>query len=383
MNNKNAFTICSRCVMDSTVPDIIFDEKGICNYCKQFDAIATDSPNNEVGMKNFEDLISKIKKKGGNKKYDLIIGVSGGVDSSYLIHLAVQKGLRPLAVNVDNGWHSEIAVSNIKNMLDKLHVDFITYVINFEEMSNILLSYMKAGIPWIDTPSDLALIAALYKIAAKNNTSYIFVGNSFRTEGKQPNTWTHGDSKQLKYIQNKFGLKKFKTFPIISPFKLIYYGAFKGIKMIRPFNYLVYDKTTAKALVEKEYGWRDYGGHHHESAFTKFAIAYWLPKKFGIDKRKVTYSAQVRSGLLEREKAIALLSQPPYDTSLMEEDKIYVLKKLGITIEEFEKIWNSPNKSIFDYPSFLPLFNKYIKFAIKILKHILPFKPMMGYELEK
>lgn len=379
----NTHTICLRCVMDTTVPDIHFNEKGICNYCDQFDAIVNDAPNNEAGALYLSTIIAQIKAKGKGRKYDVLIGVSGGVDSTYLIHYAIEKGLRVLAVNFDNGWHSEIAVANIKNSLEKVDSDLITYVVDYDEMKDILLSYMKAGLPWIDGPTDNAITATLYNIAGKNGIQFIFNGSSIRTEGTQPTTWTHSDTKQLKHIQNKFGKVKLSTFPMLSPFKLLYYGAVKGIKMVRPFNYMIYDKSSARVLVEKEYGWKDYGGHHHESAFTKFSIAYWLPKKFGIDKRKVTYSAQVRSGLLDRATAIELLARPPYDQNLMEDDKKYVIKKLGITPEEFEYIWNAPNKSIHDYPSYLPLFAKYQKWAMMLLKHILPFKPMMGYELNK
>jgi N-acetyl sugar amidotransferase len=380
---KSETRICTRCVLDNTVPDIAFDENGVCNYCRQFDAIAGDSFNDFRGDDYLNELISNIKKKDKGRKYDVIVGVSGGVDSTFLVQYAVKNGLRVLAVNFDNGWHSEIAVSNIRNILEKLGVDLITYVVEYDEMKDLLLSYMKAGLPWVDIPTDLALMATLYKVASDSNVKTIFVGNSFRTEGKQPTEWTHGDTKQLRFIAKKFGKKEIKTFPMLSPFKLLYYGAVKGIKMVRPFNYITYDKASARAMLEKEYGWRDYGGHHHESAFTKFAIAYWLPKKFQIDKRKITYSAQVRSGLLSRDIALGLLTQQPYDPNLMEEDKNYVIKKLGITPEQFEDIWKAPNRTIYDYPSYLPLFNKYLKHALFIFKYILPFKPMMGYELKE
>lgn len=381
MNEEIKF--CSRCVMDSTVPDIIFDNSGECNYCKQFDSIINDTPNDQLGESYMEELFNKIRSNGKGKKYDVLIGVSGGVDSTYLVYYAIKNRLRVLAVNFDNGWHSEIAVSNIKNCLEKLGVELVTYVVDYDEMKDILLSYMKASLPWVDGPSDMAINATLFKTANAYGIKYIFNGSSIRTEGKQPDTWTHTDSRQLKYIQKRFGTKKLRSFPNLNPIQLIYYGYYKGIKMIRPFNFIQYSKSTAKQFLEKEYGWKDYGGHHHESAFTKFAIAYWLPKKFGIDKRKVTYSAQVRSGLVMREKALELLSQPPYDPALMEEDKNYVIKKLGITFEEFERIWNEPNKSIFDYPSYLPLFLKYQKIANSVFRKILPFKPLMGYDLEK
>jgi len=375
--------ICTRCVMDETAPDIWFDEQGICNYCYQFDAIAHDSPNDNRGMEILNQIVDTIKRGATNRPYDVIIGVSGGVDSSYLVHWSVQKGLRPLAVNFDNGWHSEIAVSNIQNCLEKMGVDLVTNVVDYDEMKDLLLSYLKAGIPWADAPTDMALVAALYEAALKHKVKAIFVGNSFRAEGRQPMAWTHCDTRQLQYIQKRFGKEKIKTVPLLSPFKLLYYGAVQGIKMIRPFNYMPYDKATARALLEKEYGWRDYGGHHHESIFTKFAIAYWLYEKFGIDKRRITYSAQIRSGLIEREKALEWLSQPPYNPQQIEEDIIYISKKLGISREEFEMIWDNPNKSIFDYPSYLSLFYNYQKLATVLFKSIFPFKPLMAYELSR
>ena len=375
--------VCARCVLDTSVPDITFDDSGECNYCKQFDAIIKDTPNDQLGEINMLKILDKIKAKGKYKKYDVLVGVSGGVDSTYLVHYAIKNGLRVLAANFDNGWHSEIAVSNIKNCLQKLGVDLVTYVVDYDEMKDILLSYMKAGIPWVDGPTDIAINSTLFKIANKNRIKYIFTGSSIRTEGKQPDEWTHTDSRQLKFIQNKFGTKKLKTFPTLSPFQLIYFGIIRNIKMIRPFNYMKYSKSSAKQLLQEEYAWRDYGGHHHESAFTKFIIGYWLPRKFGIDKRKITYSAQVRSGLLERGKALELLAQPPFDPGLIEEDRNYVIKKLGITTEEFIRIWNTPNRSTYDYPSYLPLFLKYQKLANTIFKYILPFKPMMGYKLKK
>ena len=375
--------LCSRCVMDETTPDIWFDEQGICNYCYQFDAISQDSPNDDRGAEILNRMVETIKKEARGRRYDVVIGVSGGVDSSYLVHWAVQKGLRPLAVNFDNGWHSEIAVSNIQHCLEKMKVDLVTNVVDYDEMKDLLLSYLKAGLPWADLPTDMALVATLYEAAAKYKVKAIFVGNSFRTEGRQPMTWTHGDTRQLKYIQKKFGKEKIKTIPFHSPWKLLYFGAIRGIKMIRPFNYMAYDKAAARTLLEKEYSWRDYGGHHHESIFTKFAITYWLYEKFGIDKRRISYSAQIRSGLLNREKALELLSNPPYDPKKIEDDINYITKKLGISQEEFKKIWNGPNKTIFDYPSYLAIYYQFQKLATFLFKYIFPFKPLMAYELRK
>ena len=368
--------------MDSSVPDIVFDEEGICNYCKLHDKLDNAFPQGQEGHQILDKIIEKIKKTG-KEKYNCIIGVSGGTDSTYLVHWAIKNGLKPLAVNLDNGWHSEIAVSNIKNSLEKLNVDLITYVIEYEEIKDILLSYMKASLPWIDIPTDIAIVSTLYKIAAKNRIKYVFVGNNFRTEGRQPDEWTHGDGKQLKYIQKTFGKQKLKKFPNQTLFDLLYFGMFKGIKLIKPFYYLDYNKNEAMKLLEKEYGWTYYGGHHHESLFTKFAISYWLPKKFNIDKRRVTFSALIRSGEIKRELALQNIVLPPYDVKEMENDKNYVIKKLGINEEEFLRIWEKKNKTFNDYPSYYPFFNKIKKYSKLIYKYVLHYQPMMFFELDK
>lgn len=375
--------ICSRCVMDSTIPEIQFDADGICNYCYSFDQIIREMPTGEAGEAYLQNIILHTKMKQKRRPYDVIVGVSGGVDSSFLIHYCLQKNLRVLAVNFDNGWHSEIAVTNIKNMLSKFKVDLYTYVVHYDEMKDILLSFMKAGIPWIDAPTDLAIISSLYMIAQKYHIRSIFVGNNIRTEGKQPTAWTYTDSRQIRYIQKKFGNKKIQTLPLYSPFHFLYSGIVKKIKMIRPLNYLSYSKSAAKEMLIREYGWKDYGGHHHESVFTRFAIGYWLPKKFGIDKRKITYSAQIRSGLFDRATALHLLSQPPYSLDKMEEDKNYIIKKLGIDDKKFIEIWNTPNKSINDYPSYLNYLMRYGSWLAPVAKSVFSFKPMLFSNVKK
>jgi N-acetyl sugar amidotransferase len=379
---KREYQICKDCVSDSSLPEIFFDNLGVCNYCEQFKAIIKEIETSSKVNDYLNAHIQKIKSTK-NKNYDVLIGVSGGVDSMFLVDFAVKKGLKVLAVNFDNGWHSEIAVSNIRKCLNKLNVDLETYVVDYDEMKGLLISYMKAGLAWIDFPTDNAINATLYKIASKHNIKYIFNGSSIRTEGKQPLEWTYSDSRQLKFINKKFGEKKIKTFPLLSPMKLIYYSIIKKIVLVRPLNYLNYDKSEAKKILIKKYGWKDYGGHHHESVFTKFAIAYWLPKKFNIDKRIITYSAQIRSGLLKRDKALSLLSLPPYDEKLMLEDKEYVLKKLNISSKEFEKIWNNKNKSLYSYPSLIHIIKRFSFLSSFVLNFIFGFKPLIGFELKK
>ena len=373
--------ICSRCVMDSNVPGICFDDNNVCNYCKQFDRLCEDNPIDARGKEILDLMFHDIKQKGKNSQYDVIIGVSGGTDSTYLVHMAVEYGLRPLAVHLDNGWNSEISVTNIKSVLEKHNIDLITHVVNYDEMKDIMLSFMKASLPWIDGPTDIALMSTIYRTAAKFNISYVLVGNNFRTEGRQPDAWTHVDGRMVKYVQRKYGSQKLKTFPNLTALDLLYFGAVKKIRMIRPLNFLNYNKKEVQSFITEKYGWKNYGGHHHENVFTKFAIAYWLPKKFNIDKRKVTYSACVRSGEMTRAEAQQKLLEPPYDPKLMEEDKNYVIKKLGIVDSEFEQIWNLPNKSFLDYPSYYPLYLRFRGMFDFAFKYILPFKPMLSYEM--
>jgi N-acetyl sugar amidotransferase len=376
------YQICSRGLWDTTVPGITFDTSGESNYAKMFDNLVEMYPRGQKGKNDWLKIVDKIKKEGKNKPYDCIIGVSGGTDSCYLLYLAKQLGLRPLAVNLDNGWSSDIAVKNIKKVTSKLNIDLETYVINYEEVKSILRSYLKAGLPWADAPTDLAIKAVLYKIALKLKIKFILNGSDFRTEGKQPREWTYTDSKQMLYLLKHFENAKLKTYPYYSFSKLFFYGYIKGIKMYRPYYYLDYQKKTAQEFLKKEYGWEYYGGHHHENLFTKFVIAYWMPEKFNIDKRKITLSAQVLSGEISREQALEDIKHPPFPQEQLKRDKDFVLKKLDFSDEEFQKLWDLPNKYYFDYPSNMPLIKKYSKISRTIFRHILPFVPSFFFELD-
>ena len=378
---KQSQKICKRCVLDDTVPDIEFNKEGECNYCELHDKLSEAFPNDERGKQILEEMFAKMKKDGKGKEYDCVVGISGGVDSTYLIHLAKSYGLRPLAVHVDNGWNSEISVSNIKNSIEKLEVDLYTYVIDWNEMKDILKSFLKASYPWADGPTDIALVSALYKVAKENGVKRILVGNNFRTEGRQPTEWTYVDAKIIADIRNKFGtIKRIKSFPSLSILDLFRYEYLLGIKLVKPLYYLDYDKEKTKKFVSQEYGWKDYGGHHHESIFTRFVIGYWLPRKFNIDKRKVTFSAQVRSGLRKREQALEELRELPYGEKKMQDDKDYIIKKLGFTEKEFDKILQSSNSSFKDFPSYNKIF-KLITRYLSVLYKIFGTKPMMAFDL--
>jgi N-acetyl sugar amidotransferase len=367
--------------MDSSVPDIFFDENGVCNYCKLHDALEKDYPNDDRGKAALLSIARQIKKQGKNSKYDVAVGISGGTDSTYLLHIANELGLRVLAVHLDNGWDSEIAVVNIKNALEKLDMDLYSYVLNWEEYKDILLVQLKAGLPWADSPTDMAISTALYKVCDKFNIKTIFIGHDFRTEGKQPTLWTYNDGRQMRYLQKKFGTVKFQTFIPLDITDLINYSLIKKVRMIRPLYYIKYKKSDVKQLIKEKYDWKDYGGHHHENIFTRYIIGVWMYQKFGIDKRKVTYSAYIRNGEMSRQEATQKLMSPPYDVDLMQRDHEYVSKKLGIGLSEMNRLWSLPNRTFYDYPSYYPLYLKFRGLANSALRYLLPFKPMMTYNV--
>lgn len=379
---KTEKKICSVGIWDETVPGIRFDERGVSNYAILQRKLDEAYPKGEKGKHLWDKLISTIREKGKGKRYDCIVGVSGGTDSSYLLHLIHQEGLRALAVNLDNGWSSDISVKNIRKITSALGFDLETYVINYEEVKDVLLSFMKASLPWIDTPTDLAIKAVLYKIAAREKIKFILSGQDFRTEGKQPLSWTYCDSRQFNFIQNTFGTLKLKSFPRMKFWKQAYYGYFKNIKLFKPYYYLDYNKNKAQQTLISKYGWEYYGGHHHENVFTRFAISYWLPKKFNIDKRIITLSAQVSSGEMSREDALIQINIP-YDALDLENDKNYVLKKLGISNETFEELMLRPNKFYYNYPSSLPLIKKFIRLVGWLIKFVIPNKSITMLTLDE
>lgn len=369
--------VCSIGIWDESIPDIKFNSTGISNYCVLQEKLMNDYPKNEAALYRWEEIVKAIKSSGRNKKYDCAIGVSGGVDSSYLLHIAKQNGLKPLAVHLDNGFNSEIAVKNIESLTASLNIDLETHVINYEEIKDLFKAYMYAGMPWIDFPTDLAIKAVMYNTALKHNIKYIIRGNDFRSEGKQPTEWTYSDNKQLLYIAKKFGTGiKLKTFPQLSILKEIYSGFIKKIKDVRPYYYINYNKEDAKKLLIAKYNWRDYGGHHHENLFTKFAMAYWLPNKFGIDKRIINLSAQILNKSITREDALKKINEPFDSEKNLLELRKYIIKKLGLTDDELNRMINNPPHSYKCYPSNYNFIFKNIKYFKWLIKKIYDFKPM-------
>lgn len=340
------FKQCTRCLLDTTVSSIQFDESGVCNFCKSHDLLSEKYSNPEINKEELEKLIDNIKKNGRGKDYDCIVGVSGGTDSSYTLHLTKLLGLRPLAVHFDNGWNTDESVSNVKKITQKLGVDLETYVVNWDEFKDVQISFLKASTPCIEAPTDVAIHAVLFKTASKEKLKYILGGQSFKTEGTVPREWSYLDGTYIKTVQKEFGTVQLKSFPNLSLTEIAYYTFVKGIRNVPFLNYFEYDKLSAKQLLKSEYGWVDYGGHHYENIYSKFAFGYYLPKKFGIDKRKVSLSGPVRSGLMEKSDAQRLINCSP----LIDEDIVnYVKNKLSLNDKEYLDIFMLPQKTYKDY----------------------------------
>jgi N-acetyl sugar amidotransferase len=372
------YRICSKTVMDTIGdPDITFDENGVCNYFYEYSAkLKIRVPPLEEGKRKLDAMVKKIKASGKGKDYDCIIGVSGGVDSTYTAWLVKELGLRPLAVHLDNGWNSELAVKNIENIISKLDIDLYTEVLDWEMFKDLQLSFLKASTPDSEIPTDHAIVAVMYKLAAKYKVKYIISGMNFRNEGLLPPTWGRGylDWKYIKGIQRKFGTENINSLPHFSIFQFLYWNLVKKIRSVSFINYIDFKKDEAVKVIEKELDWKNYGGKHYESIYTRFFQAYILPNKFKIDKRKAHLTCQIiSSGTPTREEAIELLKKDIADPELMEKDKVYLLKKFDITSEEFDAIMNAPIKSILDYPNNYSLEFKFRKALLQVRKRgILP-----------
>lgn len=334
---------CNRCIYNEKTSGIEFDEKGICNYCNLMDDLVERyGTGSELGDKLLSDIIKEIRQNGKNKKYDCVIGVSGGTDSSYMLHWALENGLRPLAVHYDNTWNSSIATENIRKITTKLDVDLYTHVLNNEESNDIVRAFFNSGINTIDISTDLALAETLYRAASKFNVKYILEGHSFVAEGVSPIGNSYVDGKLIDQIRKKYGTMKWKTYPLMTFNAFVKWTVFKRIKKIRPLWYMGYSKKAAQELLEKKYGWQYYGGHHLENRITAFAHSVYKPQKYGIDERSNSLSAAVRNGFKDREEAIKEYLQPPH----IEEGLVdYFIKRTGFTKDEYEQIMSNSNKT--------------------------------------
>lgn len=351
----NTVKVCSRCIMDETAKEITFDNDGVCNFCHNYDnVLVNDVHTDKGGEEKLEKLIEEIKRKGKNSRYDCLIGLSGGVDSSYVAYIIKKKyGLRAFAIHLDNGWNTELAVANVEQIVKRLDIDLDTCVLDWKEFRDIQTSFLKSSISNIEIPTDHAIWALLIKTAAKMKIPYIIAGNNVVTESIMPESWLYGskDSKLIKSLHRQFGKVKMKTYPSLSTLDYVDYLLVRGIRWVPILNYIPYNKAEAKQTLIDELGWQDYGGKHYESIFTRFFHAFYLPVKFGYDLRKSYLSALVCSGQISRDEALEEISKPPAPKEMLDQDRDYVIKKLGLSEDEFDVIMKSPNKTYADYPN--------------------------------
>ncbi|PMQ16369.1 N-acetyl sugar amidotransferase [Janthinobacterium sp. AD80] len=357
------YQVCSNCVMDTTDTQIVFDEHGVCDHCHDFnDHVLPNWHPDAVGEREFQAVADKIKLEGQGKPFDCILGMSGGLDSSYLLHLAVKKyGLRPLVFHVDGGWNSDIAVSNIQMLVDGLGMDLYTEVINWEEMKDLQLAFFKSGVPHLDIPQDHAFVATLYHFANKHKIKYILNGGNVSTECvRNPLDWLYygTDLRQIRDIHGRFGKRKLKTFPFSGIlFHKFYLRYIKGVRVVKPLDYMPYSKKIAIDTLASTYGWRAYPQKHFESRFTRFYEGYWLPTRFGMDTRRVQFSSLILTKQMTREEALKELSKPAHNPATIDEEFDYIATKLDISSDELRDCMNLPKKSYRDYNNQRFLFN--------------------------
>lgn len=341
--------------MDTSDSKITFDARGRCEYCNNYyDNILPNWHPDERGERELQAQVDKIKREGQGRDHDCIIGISGGVDSSYVTYLAKAKfGLRPLLYHVDAGWNSQQAVNNIEKLVDGLDLDLHTEVVDWQEMKDLQLAFFKAQVPHLDTPQDHAFFAGLYNFAAKSGFKYILTGANYSTECvREPLEWHYhaSDLRQLKDIHRRFGSRPLKSFPLsdIFTFKL-YYRYVKGIQVVKPLNHVPFHKEEAMQELVDKFGWQKYAHKHYESRFTRFYEGYWLPTKFGYDKRRAHFSSLILTGQMTREEALEKIAKPAYDPEDLKQDFEYVATKLDLTVPELKAIMDGPNKTYRDY----------------------------------
>jgi len=363
MSIERPYQQCTISVMDTiSDPNISFDEQGVCNYYNEYKAAESEFVlKGEEAGKKLKDIITAIKKEGKGKQYDCIIGISGGVDSSYVAYLTKLHGLRPLAVHFDNGWNSELAVKNIENLVTKLNIDLYTLVVNWDEFKDLQLSYLKASVVDIEVVTDHAITGAIGRLAKKYNVKYLLNGWNVVTEAIMPEAWIYNknDHVNLLDIHKKFGKVPLKTYPVFNRFIKKYTQQVLGVQPVSLLNLVPYNKQDIKKFIQQEFDWRDYGGKHYESIFTKFYQAFILPKKFNIDKRKAHLSSMIFSGQITREAALEALKQPLYTAGELNKDLDFVLKKLGLSMAEFEALMALPVKQHTDYAIEKSVYNQY------------------------
>ena len=348
--NGSDVTMCSRCIYDSTIMNIDFDTEGVCNYCHQIEELSQlYGTGQEKGKKEWLRLVDEIKQNGKGKKYDCIVGVSGGTDSSYMIYLALEHGLRPLAVHYDDTWNSATASENIRKVLQDTDVDLFTLVMNNKESDDMFKAFFKASVPEMGTPTDLALAETLYRAAYKFGVSYVLEGHSFLTEGVSPVGKNYFDGKYIKSIHKQFGEHKMLTYPLMTFSKFMKWLLWARIKKVRPYWYLDYSKEDARAFLEEKCGWTYYGGHHLENRLVAFSMSVYLPTKFGLDYRNLTLSAKCRLGLMTQEEALEEYNSAPHiEPGLIK----YFRKRLGLSEELYQEIMQKDPRYWWSFPTY-------------------------------
>lgn len=359
--------------MDSTDPEIQFDSAGVCSHCRSYDAFVSNWKLSErIERRELENTFAAIKRRGQGKDYDCVMGLSGGVDSSYVALLAKEHGLRPLCIHLDNGWNSEIAVRNIHQIVERCGFDLYTHVLDWEEFKDLQISFFKAGVIDLELLTDHAIFGVILELAKKHKIDRILSGANFSTEFVMPKKWVHrkSDLRNIRGIHQRFGQRTLKTFPQVSTLSHVWGMYVKGYKVIKPLNLIHYDKAQAKEKLKAEFGWKDYGGKHYESVFTKFYQAHILPAKFDVDKRKAHMSTLICSGQLTREEALKALREPLYNPLELENDTDYVCKKLGFSREWMKEYLSSPGHQHEDYPTDEAIF-KFLQWGQKILGKVI------------
>ncbi len=344
---------CTLCLFDSRIPGISFDRHGKCSYCYLHEQMCEQFPTGEAGQRNLDNLVNSIKASGKNKRYDCILGVSGGCDSSFLLHELVNRGLRPLAVHFDNTWNSQTATSNIYLMLDQLDVPLETYVVDNREYDDISRSMIKAGVPEFDAPTDIALKAVCLRAAEAHHVKYLIEGHSFRTEGVAPLGYMYFDGRYIKEIHRRFGDMPMKTYPNMDIWRFLRWSTISNIRRVRPLYSIDYHKEQVKQFLSREYGWEWYGGHHLENQLTAFHHTFYLPQRFGLDLRFVELSGRIRSNQLTRDEAKEeYLAGPRVDHELVG----MVRKRLGISLTEWDDLMDAPLRYFTDFPTYRKVF---------------------------
>lgn len=355
-NKVREYQICNSCIMDTSDPNIHFDEQGVCDYCNNFkNTIKPSWHTDEKGTEELRQLATKIKKEGEGKDFDCIIGLSGGLDSSYAAHIAVNKmGLKPLLYHVDAGWNTDQAVGNVEKLVDGLGLDLYTDVVNWQEMKDLQLAFLKSGIPDQDLPQDAAFFSSLYKFARKNKIKYVITGSNYSTECcREPEEWGGYpgiDKTLILDIHQKFGNKVLKSFPLVDIliYKIIYQRLL-GMQIVKPLNMVPFMKKDAEKELNELYGWLPFQHKHHESRFTRFYEDYWMPRKFDFHKRRAHFSSLIMTGQMTREGALERISKPEMDEHFLKQEFEYVANKLGVSVKELQDIFHLENKTYRDY----------------------------------